>query len=277
MLEQLNQSLAALVHGQQTMEARLTAIEQNRMTAGREAGSSTGAGLPGISGAGGTPLFAGPAAMAPAAVAKSTVLGTVGPPPPVRAGETHGQSISAPRFAGQGSGDAGGTTLNEVGNLNVEQLIQMVAAATASLKSSGEMSDGLLGDVSSSEIGARGASAYAAQEKRFETAPGKIWLDGRERARELLARREGEPTRFASVVQEFPWQTFNTAKRAFSVLAAIGDALENNNVELAKGRTMQGLRWLALSLDCPKDPLVAWRLNFLADPGGPRGRRWCSI
>jgi hypothetical protein len=49
-------------------------------------------------------------------------------------------------------------------------------------------------------------------------------------------------------------------------VTAIADAMESGDLSLCRGRIAQTLRWLALSIDCPKDQLVAWRLTFLADP-----------
>ena len=49
-------------------------------------------------------------------------------------------------------------------------------------------------------------------------------------------------------------------------LCAIADAFDKNELDLARGRAMQTLRWLVLHLEVPRDPLVAWRLAFLPDP-----------
>ena len=68
------------------------------------------------------------------------------------------------------------------------------------------------------------------------------------------------------MLSEVPWGTFNTAKRAYAAAAAIAGALEQNRLDLAKRLCMQMMRWLILSVDCPRDPLLAWRLMFLQDP-----------
>jgi hypothetical protein len=263
MVEQLNAVLGSLLAGQQKMEARLNQLETGSTSTWPASATVSKGTMRGPGGAGGTALF-GPAdpGTATAAAAKGTVLGMVGGPPTIRTGEMAGLASGVPRLSPQRVETQ--TSLADAGSLNVEQLVAMVAAATATLCEEGAGS--LLGEASDRDSGARGAAAYAAQKKRFEAAPDRAWEDAKMKARELLARREGEPTRWAALVSELPWGSFNTAKRSFAAVAAIADAMESGDMSLCRGRIAQTLRWLALSIDCPKDHLFAWRLTFLADP-----------
>ena len=90
--------------------------------------------------------------------------------------------------------------------------------------------------------------------------------DGVRRFRDLFGQGPHEPTRFNQLLGEVLWGMFNTAKRCYSVLAAVAAALESGNGGLARGTCMPGMRWLVLSVQAPKDPQLAWKLTFLQDP-----------
>ena len=96
--------------------------------------------------------------------------------------------------------------------------------------------------------------------------PNNAWLDGQMRSRETLGRAPGEPTKFAGLVTEYPFGSFMTLERAFTAVAAIADAFDQEDVNMARGRTMQALRWLLFSLQSPKDQSLAWKMTFLPDP-----------
>ncbi len=48
---------------------------------------------------------------------------------------------------------------------------------------------------------------------------------------------------------KFPWATYATAQRAFFATAAIADAIEEGDWDLARGRVVQMMRWLLLHLE----------------------------
>ncbi len=126
----------------------------------------------------------------------------------------------------------------------------------------------LLGDTETGidASGAKGAVAYARQKKAFETAPSDAWTDFRSRARQQLARADGQPTRFQDLGSLLPWGSFNTARRAFFAFASIAEAIDTGDLALVQGRTAQAMRWLALSIETSQDPTVSWKLTFLPCP-----------
>ena len=114
--------------------------------------------------------------------------------------------------------------------------------------------------------GARGAAAFAREKHRFEVDPMSIWNDFRGRSRSLLRRALGAPTGYEDRISELPFHTYATLKRTFAAVAAIANSLEEENYAMAKARSAQTLRWMALALESPRDPVMAYRLTCLPDP-----------
>ena len=114
--------------------------------------------------------------------------------------------------------------------------------------------------------GAKGVSAYARERDRFRRAPGRVWLDFALRARETIGIADTAPWRVIDLLPKLPFGSFVSMKRFFALLAEVTQALLASNHELALGLCTQGLRWVALHLDMPSQPDLAWNITFLPDP-----------
>lgn len=217
---------------------------------------------------GGTPLFAAqagdstesqlvPAGMGP----RAQVLAEVGQPPGSRAPRgPGGRSVSGldlPRPPGEDE-TADGTELDPI-----RALTRALQAAT---RQPAEAS--LLGDADEgpSFSGARGAAAYAREKSRFQSNPDAAFRDLQRRVRAIRGVADNGPTGFPALLQELPFESYMTLKRTACLLLHLAQAGEQRDFELMRGLTAQGIRWIVTALECPHDPLMAWRMTFLMDP-----------
>ena len=69
-----------------------------------------------------------------------------------------------------------------------------------------------------------------------------------EDARRILGVRGGQAFRLPDVVPKTPFGSFSTKKRAFYLLADIGEQLLAGQTEQAMGIVAQSLRWVTMSL-----------------------------
>ena len=173
------------------------------------------------------------------------VMREVGAPPTTRPGKS-----SAPPPVPDGP-----ITRNEIRAMMMDMMTENQPAPSL-LQDSGES------DIS----GARGAVAYSREKRRFETQPEEAYADFRLKARRMMGRAPAAPTNFRHLVTELPFGSMNTRKRVALLLFTILDEIESENWSMAKGLLVQGLRWLVLDLENPRDGLTSWRLTFLPDP-----------
>ena len=73
-----------------------------------------------------------------------------------------------------------------------------------------------------------------------------------------LGSLPGQRTLYSKLLGELPFGTYATMKRAFSCFAHMAEAVEDNNTAALKGHLAQAMRWVALHVESPRDPLTAW-------------------
>ena len=216
---------------------------------------------------GGTALFGGatpPSAdacqLAPYGGARDAVLGEVGPPPTSRPprgpGGASALALDLPRAPGA----------DPAAERADDDPIRALAMALRQITRPPETPLLTESDEGSSFSGARGAAAYAREKARFQANPDASFRDLQRRVRSIRGVADSAPTGFPALLQELPFESYNTLKRTACLLLHLAQAAESRDLELKRGLTAQGLRWIALALECPHDPLMAWRMTFLMDP-----------
>ena len=142
--------------------------------------------------------------------------------------------------------------------LTFEQMARLMATTVqAAVRESREdsITPGLLDDVSTQSSGARGASSYMREKKRFEEKPSDAFLDVQARTRRKIGSAPGSPTKFSSLLKEISFGSHATMKRMFLLLSVMAEAAEIQDHATVRGYIAQGMRWIQLAVEGnQKDP-----------------------
>jgi hypothetical protein len=128
------------------------------------------------------------------------------------------------------------------------------------------LGEGTGGEAQYDGAGAKGAASYQRSKSVFLSDPEGAFYDLQSKARTILVRAPGQPTRFPDLMRVTPFKSFATVKRCFALLASIADSCEQDDFKLVKGQVAQGLRWLTMNCAVPQDPNLSWRLTYEPDP-----------